>query len=104
MNYVTGPAVYVGNETDSKVHRIIGIVSFGFRCASRGIPGYYASVYPQLEWIQSIVNQTNTCTNVDKTAKNGLQTCSAPSVNIAFLRSNLIVSYLTLIMVNEIML
>ena len=82
------------------IHRIVGIVSYGFGCASKGSPGYYAPVYPQLEWIRAVVNQTNECKNADKKAKFGLATCSSTTIHVKFVFKNLILLYLIYLISN----
>ena len=89
--------MYTGNNT---IHRIVGIVSYGFGCATKYMPGYYAPVYPQLEWIREVVHQTNECKNTDEKSKNGLATCSTTTINIKFFFTNLILSYLIYLVIN----
>ena len=74
---LTGPVVYTYFENGTLVHRVIGLVSFGFECATPFKPGYYASVYPQLEWVKHVIKETNKCANLDSSYKNGLARCSA---------------------------
>ena len=40
---------------------VIGIVSFGFGCASRNTPGYYARVNQVLPWINDVIGNSSAC-------------------------------------------
>lgn len=37
------------------MYAVVGITSFGIRCAETGLPGVYTRVYPYIAWIESIV-------------------------------------------------
>lgn len=50
-----GPLTYL----DKILHRIIGVVSFGFGCGRPGTPGIYTRVSSYVPWIQEIVWKTN---------------------------------------------
>ena len=92
---VVGPAIYTVNNTRNEtIHQIVAIVSYGFGCATPHIPGYYAPVYPQLEWIREVLKQTNECKNTDKKAKDGLATCSTITIKNQIFFTNLVVLYL----------
>ena len=91
LKIVVGPAMYTVNKT---IHQIVGIVSYGFGCATPEKPGYYAPVYPQLAWIREVLKQTNECKNSDKKAKNGLATCSTTTINNKYFFTNLVLLYL----------
>ena len=39
-------------------YAVIGVVSYGFRCAEPNIPGVYARVTERQDWIKSIVAGT----------------------------------------------
>ena len=75
------------------MHRLIGLVSFGGSgCAIPLRPGFYASVYPQLDWVKRVIEETNTCPHQDPKCKNCLVKCKATigrevylGVNILFL-------------------
>ena len=66
--FILGPITYKDNETH--ITYLIGVVSFGFKCAQPETPGYYASVYPQLTWIHNVIDETNTCPYQDKKEDN----------------------------------
>ena len=74
-----GPMLFIDTDTDNEtiIHRVTGVVSFGFECAKEFIPGYYAPVFPQNEWIKSIMKKTNTCPNVHD---NKLERCSSSRI------------------------
>ena len=40
---------------------VIGVVSFGFGCASRDTPGYYARVNQVLPWINDVIDNSSAC-------------------------------------------
>ena len=40
---------------------VIGVVSFGFGCASQNTPGYYARVNQVLPWIADVINNSEKC-------------------------------------------
>ena len=42
---------------DDGRYYIIGVVSYGFRCAEEGYPGVYTRVTHFLDWIQTTVQQ-----------------------------------------------
>ena len=70
----TGPMIYKENGNDTNIHRLMALVSFGFDCAHRGSPGYYAPVYTQLKWVRHIMQNTITCPNINQ---NALGKCSS---------------------------
>ena len=37
-------------------HYVIGVVSFGRKCATKEVPGYYSNVAGSLEWIKGILD------------------------------------------------
>ena len=80
---------------------IVGIISWGFECGRPNKPGYYAPVYPQMEWIRKIINKTNKCKNTDKNTKNGLATCSTTTINIKFILPYLITLFLIYFVSNK---
>ena len=91
----TGPMIYKENGNDTNIHRLMALVSFGFDCAHRGSPGYYAPVYTQLEWIRHIMQNTITCPNIDQ---NGLGKCSSSRMKINFVMYVLSIGFLLLVL------
>ena len=77
-----GPLIYKDNSTGTKVFRIIAVVSWGFGCAQEGHPGYYAPVFPQLDWIKSIMKETEKCPRDEN--KQNLATCSSSIASISY--------------------
>ena len=74
--------IYADNIT--KVNTVIGIVSFGFACATPNTPGYYSSVSPQIKWINDVLknSDTNTCTKLDGFSSQERNSAS-PNINQA---------------------
>ena len=64
-------------ENGTVIHRIIGLVSFGFQCAMPLTPGFYAPIFPQLEWVKKVIKNTNQCPNLDSKCESGMARCSA---------------------------
>ena len=58
-NNILGPLLYKDKETGNTM--IIGIVSFGFACASPDKPGYYSRVNQVLPWINDVIRKNSTC-------------------------------------------
>ena len=81
--YSLGPVIYEDNENENEtsVNRVIGIVSFGFGCGKPNVPGYYAPVHPQIDWIKGVMKNTNKCSNFDKN-KEKLCPCSSNTFHI----------------------
>ena len=73
--------IYKEKGNDTNIHRLMGLVSFGFNCALPDSPGYYAPVYTQLEWIRHIIQNTITCPNIDQ---NVLGKCSSSKMKTNF--------------------
>ena len=59
--YILGPLLFHDNKRGAYI--LLGTVSFGYKCAYPGKPGYYARVNQVLPWIRyTIENQgTSTC-------------------------------------------
>ena len=85
----TGPMIYKENGNDTNIHRLMALVSFGFDCAHRGSPGYYAPVYTQLEWVRHIMQNTIRCPNIDQ---NSLGKCSSSRM-----KTNLVTNVLSIV-------
>lgn len=51
----SGGPVQIYHSTVQCMYAIVGITSFGIRCAETGLPGVYTRVYPYIDWIESIV-------------------------------------------------
>ena len=82
-NFISiGPLIYKDNSTGTDVFRIIAVVSWGFGCAEEGKPGYYAPVFPQLDWITSIMKETAKCPKEEN--KDRLATCSSSIPSIPY--------------------
>ena len=60
MIFVLGPAVYEDTTyvdgKPTKMHYVIGIVSWGHGCANKGNPGFYFKVTGALQWIHNIID------------------------------------------------
>ena len=63
-NGILGPLLYKQKETGNTM--VIGIVSFGFACASPDKPGYYSRVNQVLPWIKDVMSNGSTCPPEDK--------------------------------------
>ena len=65
MYFVLGPVIYRDEGTD--INYVVGVVSFGFGCATPDTPGYYSNVHPQMGWIKKVIkdSKTNKCPNAD---------------------------------------
>ena len=57
--YLSGPLRYYDERIKAVV--VIGVVSFGFGCASRNTPGYYARVNQVLPWINDVIKNSSAC-------------------------------------------
>ena len=61
---ILGPLVYQEVKRDHegkaiKMHYVVGIVSIGKRCATKGSPRFYARVTGALAWIHQVVGLGN---------------------------------------------
>ena len=56
---ISGPLLYYDKGMNATV--VIGVVSFGFGCASPNTPGYYARVNQVLPWITDVINNSDKC-------------------------------------------
>ena len=63
-NNILGPLLYKDKEAGKTM--IIGIVSFGFACASPDKPGYYSRVNQVLPWINDVIRKNSTCPPKDR--------------------------------------
>lgn len=45
----------LANRTEAVIHYIIGVTSFGFKCARANSPGIYTKVASYVEWIEDNV-------------------------------------------------
>ena len=48
---------------------VVGVVSFGFGCATRNTPGYYARVNQVLPWINDVIKNSNACPPIKVSTK-----------------------------------
>lgn len=51
-----GPLLYVDNSSDQ--YYVVGVVSFGVKCALPEFPGVYTKVGHFLGWIRNVVEST----------------------------------------------
>ena len=55
---ILGPVIY----TERNISTVVGIVSYGYGCATPDVPGYYANVNKQLNWLKQVLSKdTTTC-------------------------------------------
>ena len=73
--HILGPLLYKDVSTGNAIYRLIGVTSWGFGCGRKDYPGYYAAVYPQLDWIYETMKKTTKCPN--QVNKNELARCSS---------------------------
>ena len=73
--HILGPLLYKDASTGNAIYRLIGVTSWGFGCGRKDYPGYYAAVYPQLDWIYEIMEKTTKCPN--QVNRNELARCSS---------------------------
>ena len=78
------------------MYRLIGLVSFGGRgCAIPLRPGFYASVYPQLDWVKRVIEETITCPHQDPKCENCLAKCKATVGKEVCLRASILLSIIS---------
>ena len=69
MNFICkGPLLYQQNDTKRWV--VLGVVSFGYECATPEKPGYYARVSRVVPWIRSILGESPPCQHEEMTQNN----------------------------------
>lgn len=51
----SGGPVQIYHSSIQCMYTVVGITSFGIRCAETGLPGVYTRVYPYIDWIERIV-------------------------------------------------
>ena len=70
LYFILGPVIYRDDDTD--INSVVGIVSFGFGCATPSTPGYYSNVHPQRKWINKVIKdgKTDKCPNDKKRQQN----------------------------------
>lgn len=51
----SGGPIQIRHSSISCMYTVVGITSFGIRCAETSLPGVYTRVYPYIDWIESIV-------------------------------------------------
>nr|AOW41607.1 trypsin [Euphausia superba] len=70
-----GPLV----TADGSIYRQIGVVSWGYGCASAGYPGVYARVNSQLAWITASISGTSWCDAGTAVTSGPINTTPAPT-------------------------
>lgn len=72
-----GPAAWLDDKTGEV--KVVGVVSFGQKCAIAGRPGIYARVTEVLDWINGVIGDCNqrtcregNCMTKDKLRKSAL--------------------------------
>jgi len=73
-----GPMVWLDDKT--KQIKLIGVTSFGYRCAQPGFPGVYAELTTALEWVKKVIGDCN-----EKTCEKGM--CMTFEKSNGFLKS-----------------
>lgn len=51
-----GPLMYAKVDGNNIIFYLIGVVSYGYKCAEAGYPGVYSRVTYFMDWIQSNIN------------------------------------------------
>merc|ERR1719308_383161 len=72
-----GPVAWLDDQTGEV--KVVGVTSYGYRCALAGSPGVYARVTEVLDWINEVSGYCNqltcregNCMTKDKLSKNAL--------------------------------
>merc|ERR1712071_570719 len=70
-----------GPLIDKATSKLVGIVSWGYGCAYPNIPGVYAKVQDQIDWIEQTVSELNPPTTAPTSAPTVTAPTSAPTIS-----------------------
>ena len=74
---ISGPLLYYDKRMNATV--VIGVVSFGFGCASQNTPGYYARVNQVIPWITDVIKNSDKCPLIKTSTESFKRTSSRHS-------------------------